>query len=333
MRLARGALRVAATAALPAALLLAPCRGLAGDAPGVTAVPSKSEVTVGEVFTVEVRASGPTGTAWTFPEQAGNDSVEIRPAPPVGAPAGAPAGSAPVASAPVSPGTARYEAVVFALGDVELPSIPVKYRLAGGDEGEVSTAPVPLRIVSMLPKEDGEPKLADIHAPLPLPIGAAFWIGLAVLALVAASLILWWRRRRVRPAGEPVARELPPDAEARQALERLAASGARQRGEYRAFYIALTEIAKRYLERRLEAPVLEMTSAEMVGFLRDHAHARAFAPAIRELSGAADQVKFAAAGGRAEEALRHLGAVGQLVDSLETLLRPSPGEAQAQKVA
>jgi hypothetical protein len=311
------------------ASLLAPCRGLAAEAPAVAAVPSKSEVTVGEVFAVDVKASGPSGTRWTFPELAGNDSVEIRRAAPAegaGTASGAP---------PLPPGTSRYEAVVYALGDVELPAIPVKYRLPDGGEGEASTTAVPLRVVSMLPKDEAEPKLADIHAPLALPIGAAFWIGLAALVLLMASLALWWRRRRrrARASTAPAAQELAPDVEARQALERLAASGARERGEYRGFYIALTEIAKRYLERRLAAPVLEMTSAEMLAFLRDHAHGRGFAPALRDLAGAADQVKFAAVDGRAEEALRHLGAVRETVDALEALLRPSASEAPAEKVA
>lgn len=327
MSLARAVRTTTHAGTLTAVLLgLTPSRSLATEAPGVTAAASKSEVSVGQVFAVEVTASGPQGTVWTFPEQAGNDSVEIRRASPA---------SEPDSGAPPPPHLGRYDAAVFAVGDVELPAIPVKYRLPDGHEGEVSTAPVPLRIVSVLPKEPGEQKLADIHGPLALSIGATFWIGIGTLALLLGALAVWWRlrRRRTRPTGDASAKELAPDAEAREALARLAASGVRERGEYRAFYIALTEIAKRYLERRLAAPILEMTSSEMVLFLRDHAHGRGFTPAMRDLAAAADQVKFAAGSGGAEEALRHLAAVEQIVDSLETRLRPSPDEAPTEKVA
>ena len=298
----------------------------AAEGPFATAAASKSEVKVGETFVVEVTASGPDGTVWTFPEQAGTDSVEIRRA----APAAEPGASA----SPPPPHVGRYEAAVFALGEVELPAIPVKYRLPDGSEGEVSTAPLTLHMVSVLPKDAGEQKLADIHGPLALSIGTAFWIGLGALALLLLALAAWWlkRRRRAHAAGPTLARNLSPDAEARVALAKLAASGVRERGDYRAFYIALTEIAKRYLERRLEAPILEMTSAEMVLFLRDHALGRGLTPVVRDLAAAADQVKFAAADARDEETRRHLAAVEQVVDSLEARLRPSP-QAASEKVA
>jgi hypothetical protein len=306
-------------------LVLASAWATAAEGPVATAAASKSEVKVGEAFVVEVTASGPEGTVWTFPEQAGSDAVEIRRAAPA---------TDPEASASPPPHVGRYQAAVFALGEVELPAIPVKYRLRDGSEGEVSTPPLPLRIVSVLSKDPGEQKLADIHGPLALAIGPAFWIGLGALALLLLALAAWWRRRRRRAhaASPALARDLSPDAEAREALARLAASGLRERGDYRAFYIALTEIAKRYLERRLEAPILEMTSAEMVLFLRDHALGRGLTPVVRDLAAAADQVKFAAADARDEEARRHLAAVEQVVDSLEARLRPSP-PATSEKVA
>ena len=60
--------------------------------------------------------------------------------------------------------------------------------------------------------------------------------------------------------------------EALAALTALAASGLVEARAFRELYIRLTAIAKRYLERRLDAPVLEMTTAETVAFLREHAH-------------------------------------------------------------
>jgi hypothetical protein len=245
----------------------------------------------------------------------------------------APLGSAGTTPEPAQANIGHYEAAVFAVSRVELPAISVKYRLPDGSEGELASAPVPLRILSVLPKDPAEQKLADIRGPISLPVGAPFWLGVAGLALLLAVVgVCWWRRRRRRaPAGPLPAQQGPPDVEARAALDRLAASGAVGRGEYRPFYISLTEIAKRYLERRLEAPVLEMTSSEMLGYLRDHPHGCAFAALLRDLTGAADQVKFAGGRGQAEEAQRHLAAVRQVVDALEAKLRPPA--AEREKVA
>lgn len=308
------------------ALLLAAVSAGAAEPPSATATASKTEVGVGEPFTVDVKVSGPAGTAWTFPPEAGDDNVEVRtpPADPKQDP------SAPGAPLDVH----RYLAAAFALGEVRLPAIAVKYRLPDGTQGEVSTAPVKLRTVSTLPKDPGQQQLVDIREPQPLRAGLVFWLACAAAVLLAGALVTWLVRRRGAPAAAPLPEpERPADAEAREALDRLAASGLVARGEYRAYYIALAEIAKRYLERRLGAPVLEMTSTETVAFLRDHVHGQGLAGPMRDLAAAADQVKFARGSALAEEAERHRAVVRQMIDALEARLAPAATPPGGEKVA
>jgi hypothetical protein len=219
---------------------------------------------------------------------------------------------------------------VLALGEAEVPGIAVKYRLPAGTEGETLTAPVPLRVLSVLPKDPREQKLAEIRGPLPLSIGGAFWVALALVVLALAGSAAWlWSRRRRRERSAPVAPPLAPDREALRSLESLAASGLLARGDHRAFYIALTTIAKRYLERRLEAPVLEMTSAEMMAFLRASPWEAELLPALKDLSRAADQIKFALGRGLPADGERHLAAIVDLVGRLEARLRPPSAEEAA----
>jgi hypothetical protein len=300
----------------PAALLLvAAVPAVALGTPRARATAAKTEVTVGETFVVEVTAEGPAGTRFSFPAEAGNDRVELWTVPGAG---------------PPPPAQHRYQALVLALGEAEVPGIAVKYRLPAGTEGETLTAPVPLRVVSLLPKDPKEQKLAEIRGPRPLSIGGAFWAALALTVLVLTGSTAWlWSRRRRRDRPAPVAPPLAPDREALQSLESLAASGLLARGEQRAFYIALTTIAKRYLERRLEAPVLEMTSAEMMAFLREGPWEAELLPALKDLSRAADQIKFALGRGLPADGERHLAAIVDLVRRLETRLRPPRAEEAA----
>jgi hypothetical protein len=288
----------------------------------VEATPSKAEVTVGEVFTIEVKASGPPGTSYSFPAEAEQEKLELR------TPANA-------AASPL-PGLHRYEAAVYALGEVEIPGIPVKYRLPDGSEGQAQSAPLKIKVGSLLPKDAESQKLADIRGPVGVDVGRAFWIGLAAGLLLLAALGLWfWRRKREAVEAVAPVPDIPPDQEALRALDRLAASGNLVRGEFRAFYIALTDIAKRYLERRLGAPVQEMTSAEMVAFLREGPHEAVLAGPLRDLATAADSVKFARGEGMREEAERHLAAVRFAVGALESRLRPreEPAPPPAGKAA
>lgn len=289
------------------------------------ATPSKTELALGDTLSVEVEASGPAGIVWSFPDQAGNDEVEIRtPASSI---------SPPPRDGP-RPGVHRYDATVYALSDVQVPPITVKYRLADGTEGETATAAVPLRVLSVLPKDPSDRKLADIRGPLAVPIAPAFWAAAAgALVLVVAAVWLLMRRRGEVVPPVVVAARQPPDVEARAALDRLAASEDLAQGAYRAFYIALAEVAKRYLERRLDAPILEMTSSEMVAFLKEHPHGRGLVTSMRDLATAADHVKFARGVAAHDEARRHLGAVRQMIDTLEGSLRPSPSGSPGEKVA
>jgi hypothetical protein len=282
------------------------------------ATASQTEVTVGERITVVVKAVGPAGTTYTFPAEASEETFGLStPAPP---PGGAPA--------PPEPGTHTYEASFYSLGEATLPPIPVRYRLPDGTEGETATQPLRLKVASLLPKDEGQQKLADIRGPGSVSIGRAFWVALVALGLVGAGLL---RRRRpseaISAARVP---ELAPDAEALGALDALSSSTLLARGEYRAYYIELTTVAKRYLERRLGAPVLEMTSAETLAFLRGHAHGGELLPVVRDVADSADRIKFARGEGARAEAERHLSGVRGLVASLEARLLPRPEGAEGR---
>ncbi len=287
------------------------------QAPSVAVRASETEVTLGERFTLEVTAAGPEGTAWTFPVDLSDERVEAL--------------TASRSETPLPPGTWRYDAAVFALGKVSLPSIRVRYRLPDGQEGEVATEPLSVSAVSVLSKDPKDRTLAEIRGPEGLSVGRAFYAAVAVAALLlgVAGAFLWRRRRRTGPE-VPAVPERPPDVEAREALAALVATGHLVRGELRAFYIALADIAKRYLERRLQAPVLEMTTAEMVAFLGSHEVAWFCAVSLRELAGAADEVKFARGLGLAEQAEQHLAVVRGVIETIEAKLRePKPEEKVA----
>ena len=294
--------------ALPLLLAVA-----AGDPVRVAAVASKTELSLGESVVVDVTAAGPAGATFDFPTDAGNDSVELHEV------------VVPEGQQTLPVGAHRYEAVVLALGDVDLPPITVTYRLADGTSGTAATGPVRLHVQSVLPKDPKQRTLADIRGPVPLTIGTAFWIAVGIATLLALGFAAWLRhRRRPAPPQPGVVPEVAADQEALFALDRLAGAGLVERGDYRGYYVALAEIVKRYLERRLAAPVLEMTSAEMAAFLRDHAAAAPFAATLREMAGAADQVKFARGRGLEDEARRHLEAARGVVRGLEAKLLPAP---------
>jgi hypothetical protein len=296
---------------------------------------AKPEVTVGEAFFVEVEAEGPPGATFTFPPQVEGEKAELVPPAIVASPAEAGTPAAPATPPPAN--RHRYEARVFALGEATLPDVTVRYRLADGTQGEAVAPGVGVKVASLLPKGEEQAPIADIKPPVEVGVAPVFWAALvALLAALLGLFVLAWRRwRRPRPSGAslPVP-EVPPDVEARQAIEALVRADHFGRGDGRGYYIALSAIAKRYLERRLAAPVLEMTTAEMLAFLRESQAGEGLVGVMRDLALLADQVKFAKGEAQREEGERHRESVLRLVAGLEERLRPSlpepPGASRAK---
>ncbi len=286
--------------------------------PRLSVVPSATTVTVGEPFIVTVRAEAPAGTSWSFPAEVATDEVILKAVEDRAAEAGA-----------------LYQAAVFALDEVAIPPITASYRLPDGTRGEATSEPVAVTVASLLPEDPEEQRLAALRPPVALPAGAAFWIALGLSLVGLGGALAWWwrRRRRAGTALPPPPPEVAPAEEALAALRRLDEAGLAGRGELRTFYIELAVIAKRYLERRLKAPVLEMTSAETAAFLRDHPLARRMAAAVRDLTGTADYVKFAGGQGDEGRARRHWQQVLELVEELERLHAAPPSAQPLERTA
>jgi hypothetical protein len=118
-------------------------------------------------------------------------------------------------------------------------------------------------------------------------------------ALAAAAIILfiiYYLRKRKK--GEPVFRKPvkplpPPDTEARAALDKLKEKKLWQNNLTKEYYSELTDIMRRYIERQLDFPAQEMTTAEITGSLKTLEIDSELIAATEEVLSLADLVKFA----------------------------------------
>lgn len=165
-----------------------------------------------------------------------------------------------------------------------------------GKEQTLVTEALTIEIASVLgaelPSLDKlRPSVGPVELP-PEPATGRWWA--LFWGPVAAGLGLlawfWWRRRRkVEEAPPPTPREL-----AREELERLLQQGLAE-SDVKQFYVELTGIVRRYIERTTGIRAPEQTTEE---FLREIGHAKTFAEDQRrrlaEFLESADLVKFAA---------------------------------------
>ncbi len=152
-----------------------------------------------------------------------------------------------------------------------------------------------------VPEVDTTKPFVAIKTPLAEPLTLEEilpWIGGGVLLVAALVLLILYIRKRKqnRPLFGHKPKPLPPpDVEAIEKLENLRNSRMWQSGKVKEYYSELTDIMRRYLERRFGFEAPEMTSDEII----DELKMRKVNPEVMEkLKGMmmlADLVKFAKA--------------------------------------
>ena len=122
------------------------------------------------------------------------------------------------------------------------------------------------------------------------------WCALALVALAALVTAVWWIVKKIREAVR--VHRMSPIERAYYELDRLLKRGLPGRGLYKDFYVELTMVVRRYVERKYGVKAPNMTTQEFLGELArradDAAAARIGDPrALKEFLESADLVKFA----------------------------------------
>jgi len=297
----------------------------------------RTEVSLGDPVTVTYAARLPAGSSLRL------DSL-VTPEPPEGErpPGGSvleflPPKPAVVAEAADNEGKVLWKQTItllpFLAGRVVVPGPHLTFEEEGADgkprrSQAVRPASVTLQVASRLPK-DAKPETLtpkdDRPVRLPEP-SLLFWLGIAALTLLLLVALVWriLRKRRAMAKGPLAAPSVPPGAELLAELERLARVVEGLGDDPRGFYAEMTHALKRYLERRLDEPVLEWTTFETLRRLREKRIEFPREIGFSELLSAADLVKFGKGRSTRDDARTHLFRVRLLHDSLEAHLAPPP---------
>ena len=174
------------------------------------------------------------------------------------------------------------------------------YRIAPfavtySDNRWFATKPMVLPLLPL--RKEGEARLSDLDVsikkvwvwPRLSTVARYFGYGVAgALFLGGVWQLFRWIRRRIRLA------RMAPRERALWELKELLERQLPQKGKVKEFYVALTHIVRRYIERRYSVRAPEQTTEE---FLQEATHHPAFTPEtltrLREFLAAADMVKFA----------------------------------------
>lgn len=158
----------------------------------------------------------------------------------------------------------------FATGDLKIPPFRVFFQTNPKDTvlKFVATDSIPISIASVLPEDMKD--INDIKKPIDFPnflplIIIGVLVGLGILVFIGYRLAK--RFRQIREMIKPLP---PPWEEAINAINRIPAEEWLTNNLIKRYYYTISEILKRYLERRFLFPAVEQTTTELIRTMKQN---------------------------------------------------------------
>ena len=160
----------------------------------------------------------------------------------------------------------RFTLTTFTTGDYIIPPIPIEYMLPDSTKKMLISEPVPIRVKSLLAEDADTADIRDLKTLIEFKPKIPLWYYFAgaLLLILIITVLVWWRIRRGRqePTGPVDLR--PPWEIASESLAMLKEKNYPASGEFKQYYIELSEIVRDFLQRVYEIPVLDMTTYEFL---------------------------------------------------------------------
>jgi hypothetical protein len=190
-----------------------------------------------------------------------------------------------------------YVISVYDTGKFVIPPYPIAFLPTDTSTRYQFITSEPLEIYVESVVNDENAQLHDIRPPFGIPVN--YWrmilmIGSLVLGLAALAMAYWLYRKRKQ--GQPIFRKemLRPAHEiALEDLHKLLNGNLLQNGHYKVFYSELSDIVRRYIERRFFIQAMEETTTELLASLQEEQITPDNVEMVREILTPCDLVKFA----------------------------------------
>lgn len=229
--------------------------------------------------------------------------------------------------------TFRYFVTSFRLGDFAVPGFDIDYTGPDGVGGNVVTAPVAIRVRSVVQPGEAATDIKPLKPQLELPgslasrfayWGAVLAAGVAVAAPIVLLVRLARRRRATAVVADPAR---TPAQETLRELQRIASLQLPGKGRHDEHYELLARAMRRYLAAQFAIPAEHRTARELYRDMERAGIERRQAVAINEILREGEAVRFQ----RAARHPRH--AQEALAAALAALAKAAAAERPEIEVA
>ncbi len=189
-----------------------------------------------------------------------------------------------------------YQLGADLVGSYIIPPVTVSYTEKGGEERELKTSQIFVEVRSVMRDGEVAQDIRGIKSPVPIPRDYTFYLIVAGLVVLGSLMAGWalWLFYRYRRKGGRTPPPIPAHELALKELGQLKRDELIAKGIMREYYFRLSEIFRRYLERRYRFPAVERTTDEIApDLMRLPTCCEETKVNARQLLEHADLVKFA----------------------------------------
>lgn len=159
----------------------------------------------------------------------------------------------------------EYVITTFTTGEYVIPPLEIGYLTPDSLEHSIKSEPLTIMVESVIATAEDTTDIRGLKPQASVPADYLSYLIIAAILLVAGAGLWYWRYRKLHPLlkEEEVEPPVSPWEEALSALSELESSDLLEMGRVKLYYLRLSEIVKRYIERRFRIAAVDMTTYEI----------------------------------------------------------------------
>lgn len=192
--------------------------------------------------------------------------------------------------------TFKYIISKYDSGNVNIPGIPVLYQAEGSSNLQtVYTNPLSFTVHTLQVNPKG--KIKDIKEPIKIPLNLKLILMWVLIALIVIAILYFLYRKYFKkkelPEVEKKVLMRPPHVNALYSLRALEEKQLWQKGMIKEYHTEITEIIRKYFHDQFLLQALELTTSEVIEYLKKVGDAKPIIDITNKFLSNADLVKFA----------------------------------------
>ena len=189
----------------------------------------------------------------------------------------------------------EYVITTFTTGEYVIPPLEIEYSTPDSVKHTIKSEPLTIAVESVIASAEDTTDIRGLKPQASVPADYLPYLIIAAVLLLLGGGVWYWRYRKLhpKPKEEEAEPPIPPWEEALSALSELESSDLLATMQVKLYYLKLSEIVKRYLERRFRIAAVDMTTYEIKQNMRKAHFESWLYERARDFLESADLVKFA----------------------------------------